>query len=125
MCGQFYKAEIMKTATQSLKDITIILFVSGLIYTTASMAQVEQATEATAAGVVPLRGLLAVVTEKHPGQVLNVELEHDENANSDTWIYEVKMLTRKGRVYMLEYDAITLEPIYVEGNRYRRYKHHN
>lgn len=65
--------------------------------------------------VVPLRNLLALVYERHPGRILEVELEQEEYGEKALWIYEVKMLTRRGRVYELEYDATTLELLDTEG----------
>ena len=65
--------------------------------------------------VAPLRELLALVQKKYPGQILEVELEQEEYGDKDIWIYEVKMLTRRGRVFELEYDAATLELLATEG----------
>ena len=66
--------------------------------------------------VAPLRNLLALVHERHPGRILEVELEQEGYGEKDIWIYEVKMLTRRGRVYELEYDASTLELLKTEGH---------
>jgi hypothetical protein len=52
--------------------------------------------------VAPLRSLLEQVHEAYPGQVLEVELEREEYGKGDVWIYEVKLLTRKGSVLKLE-----------------------
>lgn len=65
--------------------------------------------------VAPLRSLLAQVLEAYPGQVLEVELEREERGAGDIWLYEVKLLTKKGSVLKLEYDAITLELLKVKG----------
>lgn len=69
--------------------------------------------------VVPLRDLLAVIHEKHPGRVLDVELEQEEYGDTEIWIYEVKMFTRRGKVYELEYDAVTLKLLNVKGRGHR------
>jgi len=69
--------------------------------------------------VVPLRDLLAVIHEKHPGRVLDVELEQEEYGDTETWVYEIKMFTRRGRVYELEYDAVTLKLLNVKGRGHR------
>ena len=69
--------------------------------------------------VVPLRDLLAVIHEKHPGRVLDVELEQEEYGDREIWVYEVKMFTRRGRVYELEYDAVTLKLLNVKGRGHR------
>jgi len=66
-------------------------------------------------GVAPLRSLLAQLHETYPGQVLEVELEKEEYGKGDIWIYEVKLLTDKGRVLKLEYDAIDLELLKLKG----------
>ena len=66
-------------------------------------------------GVAPLRSLLAQVHETYPGQVLEVELEREEYGKGDIWIYEIKLLTEKGRVLKLEYDAINLELLKIKG----------
>ena len=69
--------------------------------------------------VVPLRDLLAVIHEKHPGRVLDVELEQEGYGDREIWVYEVKMFTRRGKVYVLEYDAVTLKLLNVEGRGHR------
>lgn len=66
-------------------------------------------------GVAPLRSLLAQVHETYPGHVLEVELEKEEYGKGDIWVYEVKLLTEKGRVLKLEYDAIDLELLKLKG----------
>lgn len=66
-------------------------------------------------GVAPLRSLLAQVHETYPGQVLEVELEKEEYGKGDIWIYEIKLLTKKGSVLKLEYHAINLELLKLKG----------
>jgi hypothetical protein len=66
-------------------------------------------------GVAPLRSLLAQVHEAYPGQVLEVELERDDYGKGDVWVYELKLLTEKGRVLKLEYDAVNLELLKIKG----------
>ncbi len=66
-------------------------------------------------GVAPLRSLLAQVHETYPGQILEVELEREEYGKGDILIYEVKLLTKKGNVLKLEYDAINLELLKLKG----------
>ena len=56
-----------------------------------------------------LRDLLAVVDKTHQGRILEVEMERENVDGKEIWVYEVKLLTRKGKVYELEYNAITLE----------------
>lgn len=65
--------------------------------------------------VAPLQSLLAQVHEAYPGQVLEVELEREEYGEGDVWVYEVKLLTQKGSVLKLEYDAINLQLLKLKG----------
>ncbi|MES9830256.1 MAG: PepSY domain-containing protein [Candidatus Thiodiazotropha sp.] len=66
-------------------------------------------------GVAPLRSLLAQVHKTYPGHILEVELEREEYGKRDVLIYEVKLLTKKGSVLKLEYDAINLELLKIKG----------
>ena len=86
-----------------------------------SMATADEKKESMpmSVEVVPLRDLLAVIHEKHPGRVLDVELEQEEYGGTETWVYEVKMFTRRGKVYELEYDAVTLKLLNVKGRGHR------
>jgi len=61
-----------------------------------------------------LRDLLAVVDKTHQGRILEVEMEREDIDGKEMWIYEVKLLTRNGKVYELEYNAITLELLKTE-----------
>ena len=61
-----------------------------------------------------LRDLLAVVDKSHQGRVLEVEMEREDIGGKEIWVYEVKLLTRKGMVHELEYNAITLELLKTE-----------
>jgi len=61
-----------------------------------------------------LRDLLAVVEKTHQGRVLEVEMEREDIGGKEIWVYEVKLLTRKGMVHELEYNAITLELLKTE-----------
>jgi uncharacterized membrane protein YkoI len=56
-----------------------------------------------------LRDLIAAVDKTHQGRILEVEMEQEDVGGKEIWVYEVKLLTRKGKVYELEYNAITLE----------------
>jgi len=64
------------------------------------------------AEVAPLRSLIARVQDAYPGRILEVELEREA---SDLWIYEVKLLTDRGQVLKLEYDAVNLELLKLKG----------
>ncbi len=69
----------------------------------------------TIAAVAPMRSLLARVHAAYPGQVLEVELEREEYGNEGVWVYEVKLLTNRGSVLKLEYDAVNLELLKMKG----------
>jgi len=64
----------------------------------------ERARAAVQAGqVLPLPVLLQRLQRSHPGQVLEVELEHDDGR----WVYELRLLQPGGRLLKLELDAAT------------------
>ena len=64
----------------------------------------ERARAAVQAGqVLPLATLLQRLQRSHPGQVLEVELEHEDGR----WVYELKLLQPGGRLLKLELDAAT------------------
>ena len=64
--------------------------------------------------VASLRDLIAAVDKTHQGRILEVEIEREDVGGKEIWVYEVKLLTRKGKVYELEYNAITLELLKTE-----------
>jgi uncharacterized membrane protein YkoI len=64
----------------------------------------DRARAALQAGqVLPLATVLARLEREQAGQVLEVELEHEDGR----WIYEVKLLQAGGRLMKLELDAAT------------------
>lgn len=64
----------------------------------------ERARQALQAGqILPLGKVLERLAQDQPGQVLEVELEHDHGR----WIYEVKLLQTGGRVIKFNIDAAT------------------
>jgi uncharacterized membrane protein YkoI len=64
----------------------------------------ERARAAVRAGeVLPLSVLLNRLQPAWPGQVLELELEHEDGR----WIYEVKLLQPGGQVVKLDVDART------------------
>lgn len=64
----------------------------------------DRARAALRAGDIrPLSEILDAAAREYPGQVLEVELEHEHGA----WIYEMKVLAKDGAVLKLEYDART------------------
>ena len=70
------------------------------------------------ASVVALDDALAVVQRIHPGRILKVELENEDDGPA-AWVYEVKLLTRAGHVLEVKLDAVSLEVVRVEGGRFR------
>lgn len=62
----------------------------------------DRAHRARQAGKIkPLSEVLQELQKDHPGQVLEVELEHDH----DRWTYEIKVLAPDGRVHKLNINA--------------------
>src|SRR5688572_15008802 len=51
--------------------------------------------------ILPLSEILKRVSQKVPGEILEVELEFDDGA----YVYELKILGRNGRVQEVEVDA--------------------
>lgn len=62
----------------------------------------DRARAALRAGeVLPLTTILERVAKEQPGQVLEVELEHDRGH----WIYELKLIQDSGALVKLKVDA--------------------
>ena len=62
----------------------------------------DRARQAVQSGqVLPLRTVLERLEREAPGQVLEVELEHEHGQ----WVYEIKVLQPDGRVVKLLLDA--------------------
>ena len=95
--------------------VALVLMVTFAVGASWSVADDDQESAPKPGEVAPLRDLLALVQKKYPGQILEVELEQEEYGDKDIWIYEIKILTRRGRVFELEYDAATLELLDTEG----------
>lgn len=55
----------------------------------------------------PLSEVLAVARQRLPGEVIKIELDRDDGV----WVYEIKILTPKGRRREIEINAQTLEVI--------------
>lgn len=103
------------------RDLVFMLILVAALTMGVSRATADENKESMpmSVEVVPLRDLLAVIHKKHPGRVLDVELEQEEYGDTEIWVYEIKMFTRRGRVYELEYDAVTLRLLNVEGRGHR------
>ena len=52
--------------------------------------------------ILPLGKVLPIVQQQVPGDVIEVELDHDDDHG---WEYEIKVLTANGRVRELKLDA--------------------
>lgn len=64
----------------------------------------DRARAALQAGeVMPLQKVLETLQRSHPGEVLEVELEHENGR----WVYEFKLLQSGGRLVRLDVDART------------------
>jgi len=62
----------------------------------------DRARDAVRAGEIrPLGEILAAVEREFVGEVVKVELDRDDGR----WIYEIRLLTRRGAVLKLVYDA--------------------
>ena len=93
----------------------LVLMVSGVINPPRAAADRDPGIADSMAEVVPLRELLAQVHEAYPGRVLEVELEREEYGRGEIWVYEVKLLTVRGSVLKLEYDAVDLKLLKLKG----------
>lgn len=72
----------------------------------------ELARRARAAGeIVPLSKILTTLEASFSGEVIEVELEHEDGK----WIYEIELLSPAGSVIELSYDARTAELLETEG----------
>ena len=60
--------------------------------------------------IVPLGDILADVTARHPGRVIETELERDDGR----YVYEIELLGDDGRVYEFEFDAASGERLEFE-----------
>ncbi|MGG4604639.1 PepSY domain-containing protein [Paenalcaligenes sp. Me131] len=77
----------------------------------ASRSDHERARRAVEAGeIMPLRSLLDTVENDYPGQVVEVELEHEDGQ----LVYEIKVLQASGQRLKLVLDARTGEVLKVK-----------
>jgi len=66
--------------------------------------------------VLPLRAILDIVEARYPGQIMEVEFEHDDGR----FEYELKVLQANGRLIKLKLDARTGQVLNVSRKRDRR-----
>lgn len=77
----------------------------------ASRSDHEQARRAVEAGeIMPLRSVLDAIETDYPGQVVEVELEHEDGL----LVYEIKVLQASGQRLKLILDARTGEVLRVK-----------
>lgn len=66
----------------------------------------DRARQALEAGeVLPLGTILERIAHDHPGQVIDVELEHEKEGRVERWVYEIKLLRKGGALVKLKVDA--------------------
>ena len=98
-----------------IRAVFLAILLSTALTFGASLVLADEVTETQVPDeVASLKDLLAVVDKTVQGRILEVELEREDIGGKETWIYEVKLLTRKGKVYELEYNAVTLELLNTE-----------
>lgn len=98
-----------------IKHVFHIFLVTAILVSGTLLAMSDQTVDVPLQDeVAPLKGLLAVVEKDYQGRVLEVEMEKEVVDGEIIWVYEVKLLTRKGKVYELEYDAVTLKLLKTE-----------
>lgn len=62
----------------------------------------NRARQALEAGkILPLRTILTRLERDYPGQIIEVELEHDD----DVWVYEIELLRTEGSLVKIKVDA--------------------
>lgn len=54
--------------------------------------------------VLPLTAILDIVARDFPGRVIEIEFEDDDD---DGYRYELELVTADGRLFELEFDAVT------------------
>jgi uncharacterized membrane protein YkoI len=86
-----------------------LMGISGMGWADADHDRARRALEA--GEVLPLGTILTRLEREHPGQVLDVELEHEKQDGVARWVYEVKLLRKGGALVKLEVDARTGEVI--------------
>jgi len=98
-----------------IRAVFLAILLSTALTFGASLVLADEVTEMQVPDeAASLKDLLAVVDKTVQGRILEVELEREDIGRKETWIYEVKLLTRKGKVYELEYNAVTLELLNTE-----------
>jgi len=85
--------------------ILLLLLLSTLVVSSGLLAgdsDHDRAREALEAGkILPLRTIIEKLDRDYPGQILEVELDHEDGQ----WVYEIKLLRDSGALIKLELDA--------------------
>lgn len=118
VCDSWVKSIPVEWLLARLKNTLVCVFalLVGLIMSTPwAVADEDEEITNNAQEVVSLRSLLAQVHEAYPGHVLEVELEREQYGDGEILVYEIKLLTKRGRVLKLEYDAIDLQLLKIDG----------
>ena len=93
--------------------LLILLGVPGIPPTQADSEDHESARRAVESGELrPLSEILVAVEKEFAARVLEVELERRKKTGA--LVYEIKILSRDGRVLELEYDGRTGQRIRIE-----------
>ncbi len=105
----------MKTTLQFVvQSLAALLVFSSATGAALASSDHDLARQALQSGeILPLDKILASVAAKHPGQVLEVELDRERYDGKKIWIYEIKSVTRDGKLLKLEVDAKTGEVLQV------------
>jgi uncharacterized membrane protein YkoI len=101
---------------ESMRRASLILFTTVALagFTAVGYADkdADRAQAALRAGaVLPLTDILRAVQKDFAGDVIAVELEREDGR----WLYEVKLLSQKGAVVKLEYDASSARLLRIKG----------
>lgn len=84
----------------------------------------DRARKALQSGeILPLDKILAATAEKHPGQVLEVELEDERVGGERIWVYEIKALAPDGKIFKVMVNARTAEVLSMRTRDRERSRH--
>jgi len=109
----------MSTTAHRLRASSALILLSTLLAFPLTPAHADRrdhdlARQALQEGtVLPLRAILDIVEARYPGQVMEIEFEHDDGA----FEYELKVLQADGRLIKLKLDARTGQVLKASGKR--------
>lgn len=92
--------------TPRLRPITLLFLLLGSLAISPALLAKERdhdrARQALEAGeILPLRTIIEKLESDYPGQILEVELDHEDGQ----WIYEIKLLRDNGGLVKLKLNA--------------------